>query len=55
MKKWESFDYSTIDPDNFIIKRKPVYYFFKRLFGKKEEDKIQEVPVVEEINQEEEK
>lgn len=32
MKKWESFDCSIIYPDNFIIKKKPVYYFFKRLF-----------------------
>ena len=32
MKKWESFDYSTIDPKNFLFKKKRMYYFFKRLF-----------------------
>lgn len=32
MKKWESYDYSTIDPNNFVIKKKRVYYFFKRVF-----------------------
>lgn len=31
MKKWDSYDYSTIDPSNFKIKKKPVYYFFKRI------------------------
>ncbi len=32
MKKKKSFDYNSINPDNFNIKPKRVYYFFKRCF-----------------------
>lgn len=32
MKKWEAYDYSTINPSNFVIKKRRIYYFFKKIF-----------------------